>query len=71
MKQDIEIAISSVMKEFTKTLQGVEDPRSREALVDGVIDDLVDKEEVVVETGEVVEGADEGSAEGLQIGRRG
>jgi hypothetical protein len=62
MKQDIENAISSVMKEFTKTLRGVEDPRSREALVDGVIDGLVDKE-VVVE-------ADEESAAKLQIVRK-
>jgi len=63
MKQDIESAIGSVMKEFTKTLRGVEDPRSREALVDGVIDDLVDKQ--------VVAEADEESAAKLQIERRG
>ena len=46
MRQDIESAISTVMKEFKESLEHIKDRKSREKLVDGVIDDLVDKKEV-------------------------
>lgn len=46
MRASIEDAISKVMNDFRKTLESVVDGKARTKLVDGVIDELVDKEEV-------------------------
>lgn len=62
MKATIENAISTVMKEYKKNLQEAVDSRVRERLVDGVIDELVDKQELAV--------VEADNTEVLQIGRR-